>query len=440
MILLGAILAGAALGITALLAMCFRVVVSTNEVHIVQSRNKTTSYGKELEAGNTYYKWPSWVPIIGVKTSRLPMSVFDVDLDGYAAYDKGRVPFVVDIMAFFRVANSNLAAQRVNTVEELNAQLVGILQGACRSILARSEIEEILEGRSTFGELFTKEVDHNLEQWGVQSVKQIELMDIRDAADSKVIQNIMSKKKSLIEMQSRVEVAANNRTAQVKEIEAQQDVEVRKQEALQQVGTRTAEKEQKVGIATQQAQQMIKEQEKLTAEKQMEVVKVTSVKQAEINREVQLVTADQDRKATVIKAEGALTAAELNAKAITVEGEARGSAETAILLAPVNTQITLAKEIGENQGYQTYLLGIKEIEKAQVVGVAQAEALKAADIKVIANTGAVTDGVKNVMDLFTSQGGTQIGAMLEGIAQTPVGGAVVKALKNGKGEKDTHAE
>lgn len=100
-----AIAGAVALGLfllSVLLAAMFRVVVSTNDVHIVQSVRKTTSYGKDQPTGNVYYKWPAWWPVIGVKTINLPVSVFDVSLDGYAAYDKGRVPFVIDIMAFFR--------------------------------------------------------------------------------------------------------------------------------------------------------------------------------------------------------------------------------------------------------------------------------------------------------------------------------------------------
>jgi flotillin len=428
-----------------LLAMLFRVVVSTNDVHIVQSAKRTMSYGKDQPSGNTYYKWPAWMPRIGIRVITLPVSVFDVDLDGYAAYDKGRVPFVIDIMAFFRITDSNLAAQRVSTFEELKTQLQGILQGACRSILARSEIEEILEGRSTFGELFTKEVDHNLEQWGVQSVKQIELMDIRDAANSKVIANIMAKKSSLIERESRVAVADNQRAAQVAEIEAGQIVQVRQAEAAQLVGQRNADKDREVGISNQKAAQAIKEQEKVTTEKHMAVVQVQQVRQAEITRDVQVVQAEQQKRVMIVEAEGVksqtvtlaegnLEQAKLVAKGIEVEGAAKGAAETAILLAPVTTQITLAKEIGGNDGYQKYLVSVRAIEKDQAVGIAQAEALKRADVKVIANTGAAVDGVKSVMDLFTSKGGAQMGAMVEALAQNPVVGSVLKRLGgNGNG-------
>lgn len=112
-ILIGSVVA-AVVVLMLFISMMFRVVVSTNDVHIVQSAKKTVSYGKGQVAGNTYYKWPSVLPIIGVKTISLPMSVFDVRLENYAAYDKGRLPFKIDIMAFFRIDDSNTAAQRVH--------------------------------------------------------------------------------------------------------------------------------------------------------------------------------------------------------------------------------------------------------------------------------------------------------------------------------------
>ena len=59
-----------------ILAAAFRIVVSTNDVHIVQSAKRTVSYGKGEEAGNTYYQWPSWIPVIGIKVISLPVSVF----------------------------------------------------------------------------------------------------------------------------------------------------------------------------------------------------------------------------------------------------------------------------------------------------------------------------------------------------------------------------
>src|SRR5512145_2483013 len=149
-----AVMVAAAFLLLFLIAVMLRRVVATNEVHIVQSRRATTSYGTSTGHGNTYYEWPSWVPMIGVTRIVLPVSVFDVTLQGYEAYDKGRVPFVVDVVAFFRISDSNMAAQRVYNFAELHEQLRAIVQGAIRSVLASHEIDSIMLERSKFGEQF----------------------------------------------------------------------------------------------------------------------------------------------------------------------------------------------------------------------------------------------------------------------------------------------
>ena len=416
-----------------------RRVVATNEVHIVQSSTKTVSYGKDMEAGNTYYAWPSWVPRLGVVVIKLPVSVFDGDLNGYEAYDKGRLPFVLDIKAFFRIENSNLAAQRVASFAELQEQLRAILQGAVRTILAASDIETILSGRAEFGEQFTTEVNEQLKAWGVTTVKMIELMDIRDAKDSKVIANIMEKKKSLIERESRIEVAENMRAAEIAEIEAQREVELSNQQAKQAVGIRQAQVEREVGIAKEKTAQEVAVEAATTAAKNADVVRVEQVKAAEINRDKSIVQAEEQAKTTVIKSEGELKATQLAAEGVKAEGEAKAAAEKLMQLAPVEAQIVLAKEIGENQGYQTYLVRLEEVKAGQVIGVAQAEALKAAGIKVIATGGNVAGGVKSVGELFSVNGGTQLGSMLEGFANTEQGQGIMKMLGLGTSEKPAKA-
>lgn len=425
--------------LTVLIALFLRRVVPTNEVHIVQSAKSTTSYGKDSGNGNTYYQWPSWLPILGVTKVTLPMSVFDLDLESYEAYDKGRLPFVVDVKAFFRITDSNVAAQRVASFSELHNQLKAIVQGAVRVILASNDIEEILQGRSTFGEQFTKEVAEQLAHWGVSTVKNIELMDIRDASSSAVIKNIMEKKKSHIEMESRTEVAKNKRIAEVSEIEARREVELEKQTANQAVGLRTIEVQRQVELQNQAKVQAVKEQEKLTKEREMNILQVEQTRKAEIESQVQVVRANQQRETTVIaaeaqlesrrrEAEGQLELKRREAEGIALEGTAKADAERAMQLAPVQAQITLAKEIGENESYQKYLITIRQIEATEAVGREQAKALTEADVKVISNTGSPSNGLSSVMDLFSSKGGTEVGAMLEGLAQTDKGQALLKTF------------
>lgn len=419
-----------------ILAISFRVVVPTNMVHIVQSKKSTTSYGTGQEGSNVYYAWPSWIPNFGVTVIKLPVSNFNLFLKDYDAYDKDRVPFEVDITAFFRIKDTSKAAQRVESVEELHSQLLLIVQGAVRKVLASDVIDAIMLERSKFGEQFTSEVSEQLSEWGIESVKSMELMDIRDVDGSKVISNIMAKKTSQIEMESRKEVASNMQIAEMAEIEANQNVEMRQQESEEAIGRRTAEKEKNVGISRELSQQEVLSQAKETKTRDMDVKRVETIKLAEITKDEQVVFAEQTKQTTVINAEGRLEAKKKEAEGITVEGAAKAEAEKLMQLAPVEAMITLAKEIGDNSGYQQYLTNIEGIKAFMSVGEKQAEALKEADVKIIANTGDAASGMKNVGDIFSSKGGTNLAAMIEGFAQSPLGAEFLAKLGFKKPEKE----
>ncbi|RDU55534.1 hypothetical protein CQA49_03485 [Helicobacter sp. MIT 00-7814] len=449
----------ALLVLVVLVALLFRRVVATNEVHIIQSAKNTTSFGKDTGNGNTYYEWPSWLPIFGVTKIVLPVSVFDINLNGYEAYDKGRVPFIVDITAFFRIKDSNVAAQRVSSFSELIEQLRAIIQGSVRTILSSHEIEDIMHSRSTFGDSFTKEVREQLASWGVETVKNLELMDIRDSQDSNVIRNIMEKKKSLIEMQSRVEVAENIKNAEIAEINAEQATQIQEQIAKQVVGLKTVESQREVDISAQKAAQLVKEQEKVTKEKEMEVIKVADIKRAEITKDVNVVKAEEikqtaiinaegDKQKDILKAEALLESKKREAEAllemktkeskgIELEGAAKAQSEKLMQMAPIEAQISLAQEIGENQGYQSYLISIRQIEASQAIGIEQAKALDKADIKIIANAnnGNVNEGLQSVSEFFSAKGGTQLGAMLEGLAQSELGKNLLDKISQKKEQK-----
>ena len=421
------------------LPFLYRIVVPTNMVHIVQSGKKTISYGTGQVAGNVYYKWPSWVPAVGVNTITLPISNFDLSFKDYEAYDKDRVPFVLDITAFFRIADTNKAAERVSNVIELHAQLKAIVQGAVRKILASHDIHSVMTDRATFGVQFTEEVKEELKNWGVEPVKSIELMDMRDSAKSTIIADIMAKKSSQITMESKVEVAQNKRKGDIAEIEAKQTVDLRTVEASQLVGKRTAEKDQSIGIAQQQSQQEIAREQVKTTQQLMEVRKVTEVRNAEIQKETAIVQAEQQKRTTVLNAEGKsealaaeakgrLESTELEAKGIAATGAAVAEAEKLRLMAPVDAQVVLAKEIGENLSYQDYLIKLEGIKAGIEVGKEQAKALVSADVKIIANASNVSEGVKNVGEIFSAKGGLNLASMVEGLSSTPAGQKIVEGV------------
>ena len=438
-------------GIVALAAaVLLRRVVPTNMVHIVQTTRNSTPYGRGKPAGNTYYAFPSWVPKLGVTVTEFPESIFQVALTNYEAYDKARLPFSLDCVAFFRVENAETAAQRVASFGALKTDLQAVLQGAVRRVLATNALEDIMQSRSELGAQFTAEVDDQIAQWGVAVVKTIEFMDLRDSTGSTVIANVMAKEKSRIEKESRVAVAENHRLAQLAEIDAERTVEVQRQDAAQQVGLRTAEKDQAVGIANEQSKQEVKAAARVTAERDMDVKKVQDVRTAEIQREVaqveaerdkvvavvnaqaakevQVVGADAEKQSTTTRAEGVLAAALKEAEGIKARGEAAAAAEQAMLLAPVEAQIKLATEIGSNPAYQQYLVTIRQVEAGEVVGVEMAKAMQHAEMKVIANGGDIQQGIGKLGDMFTPAGGTKLSGMLAALGQTEEGKRLMEAV------------
>jgi flotillin len=158
-----------------------------------------------------------------------------------------------------------------------------------------------------------------------------------------------------------------------------------------------------------------------------------NVVKAEEQRQTEIVKAEGEKQKTVLIAEGNLEEERRQAEAIQVKGQATAEAEKALQLAPVEAQIVLAKEIGENQSYQQYLITIRQVEANQAIGIAQASALEQSDIKVIANTGNVTEGISGIGQLFTAKGGTGMAAALEGLAQSEIGKQLLDKFVTPKG-------
>lgn len=445
--------------------LSLRRIVPTNVVHIVQRGDKTVSYGVGKDS-NVYYEFPEWFPKIGVMVRELPVSNFDIDLSKYSAYDKDRVPFIVDVKAFFHISDTNKAAEKVESFTELKKQLENVVQGAVRSILAKSKLEEIMEERSVFGKKFTESVKEDLANWGVSSIKNIELMDVRDSDGSRVIQQIMDKRMSAIDTESRTEVAKNRKIAQQAELTAQQEIDVTRAQteqsageaqarSFQAIGIAKAEATKRAGIAQQQSMSDIAEAERATAEQQMEVIKVNQVKQAEIDKEKAIIVAEQNKRQIEIdseadkfrvetaavarlqsqirEAEGIKNIGESEASIIKAKGMAEAESKKALELAGVTAQTTLAKEIGENQSYQDYLIRVREVEVKQVIGVAQyesiAKGLANAELKLLVNSGDVHSGVGNLTDLFTAKGGSQLNGLIESLKQTEGGQGIISMIE-----------
>jgi flotillin len=292
-----------------------------------------------------------------------------------------------------------------------------ITQGAVRKVLASAEINQIMVDRSTFGDAFTREVKDQLEAWGVETVKAMELMDIRDGKDSQVIANIMAMKTSYIAMASKKEVADNNKAGEIAVLDARRAVAIREQETEEAIAQRTAEKErnvgiaqqeshqavetrenervqavgiskqtaeeavqrrevtkeQTVGVAQQQAEQQIAEQKRIAAEKAMAVLRVQKVEAERIAKETAEVLAEKERQIQVINAQAAAEVVEKQAYAAKVKQTVAAQAYQAEVETKAAGDANRVKVTAEADAEQRKIIAEAEAARIKQEGTANAE-------------------------------------------------------------------
>lgn len=381
----------------------WRVVVPTDEYHIVQSANKTIEYGRGKPAGNVYYNVPSFIPKFGITRKVMSAVIFDVMINRYEAFDKGRVPFYVDIAGFFRIEDASVASQKVASLEELHEQLQAIVASVARTILAKMDINEVLESRAELGDRFMTEISQNIEAFGLVCTKNVELMKIYDVEHSSIISNIQKKRESEIEKDAKIAIAQNIQKAESEKIEAERLVALKEAQKQEEVGKRQAEAYREIELAAEKRKQDVQEAMKLSAEKELAVRKVQEVQMAMIEKEKKIIEEEQAKQIRIIQAEaeaqelqklalGRKEAAEDDARAIRMKAAAEAEAiqkkalaeaegEAKKKEATIADQMALMDKMEKNQEYAAYLQNIEMIKAYGKAEQLKAEALANAEIK-----------------------------------------------------------
>lgn len=432
-----------------------RKVVPTNEVHIVQSKNNSTPYGKGQEAWNVYLAWPAWVPVFWIEVQQLPLSIFDLQLNGYKAYDVGKVPFQVDITAFFEIKQPVLAAEKVFSIWELKDQLNETVKWVVRKILASKDIVEIMESRSEIKDQFYKEVFQAVKAWWVD-LKNVEFMDIRDDDGSQVVTNIMMKKRSLIESESQIEVAENQKKATIEKenkiaearaaaakakssadivsSDSERDAELKRIENEKLTQNQDIEKERILAVQKEEAKQKVYESEKETKARQLAVKQLDEEKNAEIAKNIEIIKAEEQKQKSIIDAQADKESITLKAEAdktkVELEAEAEKTKIESIWIAKAKeidylgtaeaknkTQMAEALNTFDSESI-AYMVKELEVNLAEIVDFEKAKALSKADVKVISTWASGWEWVKSFMDLFSANWWTNIGAMVEAAKNT----------------------
>lgn len=432
-----------------------RKVVPTNEVHIVQRKSESTAHWRWYEWWNVYLHWPSWVPSKWVSVTQLPLSVFNIKLADYKWYDIWKVPFLVDVTAFFTINDPITAAQKISTFEELEEQLTETLKWAVRKILAQNDILKIMESRWEMWQVFYDEVLTQVKQWWID-LKNIEFMDIRDLSDTHVIENIMKKKKATIEANARKEVAEQNKFAEIAEdnsrreaelnrIQNAQETRLREIEAEKMTENQNIDKERLLSLQQQEAQQNILESQRTTKEKELSVRQLEQERMAEIEKQTHIIWTQEDKEKKIISAEADKRVMELNAEAekqqkiiaaeadkqsvemkaqadkFRIESEWLAEAKRIDYMwtAQAKNKMEMAKALNSfSPEALAYMIKELEVQLSEKVDTEKAKALSTADIKVISTWANWWEWLNNFMELFSTKWWANIWWMIQSIKDT----------------------
>ena len=353
---------------------------------------------------------------------------------------------MVDVTAFFVIKEPEIAAQKIFSIEELRSQLNEILKWVVRKTLAWKDIIEIMESRVGIKDEFYNEVFSAVKDWWVD-LKNVEFMDIRDPEDesSKVIDNIMNKKRSQIESESQIEVAENQKRATIEkenkdseararaaeakskadivEYDSRREADIKRIENERVTQNMEIEKERMLAMQKEEAKQSLYESAKVTKEKELAIKQLEEEKRAQINKNIEIIKAEEQKQKSQIEAEANKIKIELEAQAEKIKIESIWFAEAKrvdyMWSAEAKNKTEMAKALNEFSPIAIQFM-IKELEVklSEVVDLEKAKALWKAQIKVISTGENGGNGIKNFMDLFSANGWANIWAMVENFKNT----------------------
>lgn len=328
------ITAGAAgtLFLLVLIALKFYVVVEPNKAHVVVSMGGGRKIYHPAREGSksAYFYLPFLMRRIIVSLENVKHEINEIELK-----DLKVAPFKCDITCWFRIENPELAAEKLdvdedgNIMQSITETLNAQIQGVARSAAMGQEVIELMRNRQGFGAEVFKQVNGDLDEWGVQLVK-LEIIDFKDVDNSHVIGDYEARREAEVASETRQIVALKEQEAKVKEADSKRISEKARIESEQEIQMKDIERQQKVGVREQEANILIATQQEQANAKQVEADKTKVIGEANYNAEAQVIVADGQSKSQAKLAEGQkqakITIATGEAEAVKLDANAQAEA------------------------------------------------------------------------------------------------------------------
>lgn len=378
MLITASIIAGIIL-LICLLLIKFYTVVEPNKAHVVVAFGGGRKiYHPSMEGKQSaYFYIPVFMRRIIVSLENVKHEINNIELR-----DIHFAPFMCDITCWFKIANPDFAAEKLdvdaqgNIMESIRETLNAQVQGVVRAAAMKQEIMDLMQDRTKFGASVFTEVNGDLDEWGVQLVK-LEIIDFSDLPDTHVIQDYEARRESEISSMTRQTVAKNDQEAKVKEAEALNISETARIKSEQEVQMRDIERKELTGIRDENARLKVATQTDLANERQVLAEKTRTVGVAKYQAEAKVALADGEKLSQIKLAEGQREA--------TV---AIGTAEASVIeLKGTADAVAVEKKAEAQKKFQD---ASKDIEMAKIAAdikktqfISMAEAIKTANLQII---------------------------------------------------------
>jgi len=397
-------------------------VVPPHEAHVVVSRGK----GKKVYCSRPLegHKLQSayWhVPILQQRLI-LPLENIRIEIDNIPLRDQLMAKFSGDVICYLSVVDPLLAAEKLGRIEaeegktgfpRIESEVGKLIESITRNASMSMEVYEIMRHRDAFSQEVKKRVNDPLREWGVQLVD-LEVIHFKDIETYTVIKDLEQRQATLINAETRKQVADNQKGASIVESLANKETEMARAENEELYRVRQIQKDQKVGQTQQEALQNIAQAETEANRQKVEALRVLDVGNAQVGAQAKIESAKGDSEAVKTKADG-------DSEAIRKTGFAQAEVTKATLVAEADGTKEKAYALKEYTDAGLSLETIRadvDIKKAQFSALA--EGLKVARISI------VTSGESSILGIpVSAKVGADIGQMLYEMAER---GIDVKSL------------
>jgi flotillin len=397
-------------------------VVPPHEAHVVVSRGKGKKVycsrpleGVKLQSAYWY------IPILKQRLI-LPLENIRIEIDSIPLRDQLMAKFSGDVICFLSVVDPLLAAEKLGRIEaeegktgfpRIEAEVGRLIESITRNASMSMEVYEIMRHRDAFSQEVKKRVNDPLREWGVQLVD-LEVIHFKDIEAYTVIKDLEQRQATLINAETRKQVADNQKGASIVESLANKETEMARAENEELYRIRQIQKDQKVGQTQQEAVQNIAQAEMEANKEKVEALRVLDVGTAQVGAQAKIESAKGDSEAVKTKADG-------DSEAIRKTGLAQAEVTKATLIAEADGTKEKAYALKEYTDAGLSLETIRadvDIKKAQFAALA--EGLKVAKISL------VTSGESSILGIpVSAKVGADIGQMLYEMAER---GIDVKSL------------